>query len=210
MALHDDDTQPTLPVPGTVSSSPHGCVFVADAGLVCPATFCSADGHLRIEPFADCDAPLQQRVVQELGVVWPDTVSSVDKVRGHWQGTDVLYVLFRLPATTAGAAGAAGVRNTNCELMGTVAVDRHHFHAFISHVYVAPAYRGRGHALLLMRFAEAYAMRHSLTEARLWCAVDMMPFYERQGYALETMHNDQAVMMRPLQGRRRSSHVLPA
>lgn len=165
--------------PGAAVERFNSCKYVADAGYVCPITF--ADGDTAIRPFSAVPAQVQAEAVKHLGAEWPDTCGDAATIAQHWSGADVMYIL-----TIKG------------EFVGSAAVDRVSFVAFISHLYVRPDRRKQGHARLLMRLAEDYTLAYGMSEARLWCAPDLLGFYTKLGYQPESVDRGVTVLVKRL------------
>ena len=81
--------------------------------------------------------------------------------------------------------------------LGCVSIDRSNFLPFVGNLYVHPEFRRRGYGELLLSFAEKHIGILKFTSARLWCHDEMVAYYEKRGYAIESQV-DKNVMVKSL------------
>jgi GNAT superfamily N-acetyltransferase len=119
-----------------------------------------------IKPFQKHDESVTASVVAELKEEWPSLTE--DTIRREWPGSsDVFYVLV----------------DSENSVIGSVAVDRKHFHPFISNLFVVPSRRSKGWSRVLLNHAQHFIQSVlQFNEARLWCVPALCPYYERMGW----------------------------
>jgi GNAT superfamily N-acetyltransferase len=120
-----------------------------------------------IKPFQKHDESVAASVVAELKEEWSSLTE--DTIRREWPGSsDAFYVLV----------------DSENSVIGTVAVDRKHFHPFISNLFVVPSRRSKGWSRVLLNHAQHFIQSVlQFNEARLWCVPALCPYYERMGWS---------------------------
>jgi len=146
--------------------------YKADTGRVCPLIAAFPGSDLAVAPFVECSPEVQAEACAYLAAEWGDVLTHdyIVKEFGH---SDVMYVMSERGRFVAAAA-----------------VDRKNFYPFISHVFVRPDMRGRGHARAMLDVGHEYAGRMKFSVVKLWCFESLVPFYERMGYEREGAEKD--------------------
>ena len=128
-----------------------------------------------IKPFQKHDESITASVVAELKEEWPSLTE--DTIRREWPGSsDVFYVLV----------------DSENSVIGTVAVDRKHFHPFISNLFVVPSRRSKGWSRVLLNHAQHFIQSVlQFNEARLWCVPALCPYYERMGWVQDKIDSNE-------------------
>lgn len=137
----------------------------SDIGTVYPIS--AKSSNFSIIPFHKASVALQDSIVSKLHGLNPDITR--DYVIDNWRGSDVFYVM----ATGDGDGGS---------VIGSVAVDRKNFEPFISHLYVDRPYRKKGYGERLLDHAIEYATQFKFENVKLWCDIDMIPYYRKHGW----------------------------
>lgn len=128
-----------------------------------------------IKPFQKHDESVTASVVDVLKDEWPSLTE--DTIRREWPGSsDVFYVLV----------------DSENSVIGTVAVDRKHFHPFISNLFVVPSRRSKGWSRVLLNHAQHFIQSVlQFNEARLWCVPALCPYYERMGWIQDKIDSNE-------------------
>ena len=155
------------------------CDYLADNDFACPLQVREATYEIR--PYQDVSSAAQEAAVKMLTTEWGAYIDDAF-IRAQWPSTDVLYVM------TSPEATAATVHVFAC-----MAVDRKNFYPFMSHLIVAPDRRKKGWATIMMQLARKHAGMQGFDQVKLWCAKDMVPFYQKAGWALD----DDATLSKP-------------
>ena len=69
-----------------------------------------------------------------------------------------------------------------CKVVGTVGISTKDFNLHISNLLVLSEWRRRGFGKRLLRFAEDRCKTLGLSTANLWCADNLVSFYENNGW----------------------------
>jgi len=181
-----------------------GCTSVFDIGTVCPrsATYEMYDDRsirhyrrLNITPYQRCGADVRAAVARHLLAEWGEgnkvgtEAESAAMIERRWgSGADVMYV------------AALDEDEQQQQLVGVVGVDRLQFLPVISHLYVVPEFRGKGHSARLLDIAEDYVrLDLRFREVYLWCEPRLTGMYAARGYVVAPEMGDKsssAVVMR--------------
>lgn len=153
--------------------------FLADIGVVYPLTV--RGKNYSIDNFNKQPPEVQQEVAFLLNNEWgnDELTYTRDYIQQHWASTDIMYVMV-----------------SNGDLIGCVAIDRHKFYPFISHLYIKKEHRGLGYAGKMLELCEAYArMQLKFTEIKLWCDQKLVTFYQKQGWTVESVDDKNVFVM---------------
>jgi len=132
-----------------------------------------------ILPYNDSSRTAQASTVfflrQEWGLLYTD-----EFIRHYWSGNgDVFFVM----ASNGGS------------FLGCLGVDFKFQQPFLTHLYIHPSLRKQGYASKLLRFAENYILQLGYADARLWCKVYLISFYQHHGYRVESKKEDDHFQM---------------
>lgn len=153
--------------------------FLADIGVVYPLVVKGYD--YSIDGFNKQPLEIQQEIAYLLHDEWgTDKLTYTNEyIQKNWASTDVLYILV-----------------SNGKVIGCVAIDRHKFYPFISHLYIKKEYRGLGYASNLLELCEEYAKKQlKFTEIKLWCEERLVKFYQKQGWSIESVDEQNIFVM---------------
>ncbi len=158
-----------------------GCHFLADIGMVCPLIVEGDD--YKIDNFNNQTAEIQNEVTELLDHEWGNTELSYHNnyISKNWQTADVMYVLID--------------KKNKDTLVGCVAIDRHKFYPFVSHLYIKKECRGYGYAKKLLELCEIYGSKLKFSEIKLWCVKSLVPFYSRIGWSVESVDEKHIYVM---------------
>jgi GNAT superfamily N-acetyltransferase len=193
---------PGIPVPFVAQALPAvafdaACVtrtqsdhFAADVGFLSNYAYADERAGVFIRPFADVPPDAQRQACESNYEEWKDKLTDTHSaaefkayVEQSWTRGDAFYV----------------VLSDGGGFMGTAALDRKNFLPFVSHLFVAPAYRKRHIATLALDFLQHTSSHMGFKELRLWCEPSLEPFYTRLGWEHEA-DNDGVKVMRRVAG----------
>jgi hypothetical protein len=150
----------------------------------------------KICPYQDCSVEIQKSVVQELQNWLQSSSITSDWIKATWPGgTDVMYVAC-IPCIVD------AVSDVSFAFAGCIAIDCKNFDPFISHLCVREDLRhaAKAHTTTscsfswgkrLLRFGlDACRISLGSSMARLWCSDALVPYYVKQGWWKELLHDD--------------------
>lgn len=155
-----------------------GCSFLADIGHVCPLIVQGKQytiDNYKKQPFG-----IKQEVATLLQQEWgSDKLSyTQDYIESNWEATNVMYVFV-----------------ANGELVGCVAIDRHKFYPFVSHLYIKDTYRRHGYAKHLLKLCEEYGRRLKFSDIKLWCEEHLVSYYQKLRWTIESVGDNNVYVM---------------
>lgn len=180
--VHKELHQPEIPIDINIQRDmvvlKEGCNFFADIGIVCPLVVKGA--NYTIDNYNKQPLQFQEEVATILQNEWgSDKLAyTKDYIARHWMSADVMYCFV-----------------ANGDLVGCVAIDRHNFYPFVSHLYVKDKYRGFGFAKQLLELCEEYGRKLKFTEIKLWCEKHLVKFYEKLSWTIETVDDKHVYVM---------------
>ena len=164
-------------VPGTKIKLLNRQVYQADIGSFTPWYLVTE--QFEIIPFELANQNIRDEIINSLNIEFPEMRYNENLIRSHWDGADVFYLI-----VTPG-------RN---ELIGSIAIDRHNFYPCISQVFIKQNHRNHGYARTLINFIIDYVHTMGLSEIKLWCNENLIPFYTKLGWIRERKHGNVFIM----------------
>lgn len=154
------------------------CSFLADIGNVCPLIV--QGKQYTIDNYKKQPFKIKQEVATLLQQEWGSNKLSYtqDYIESNWEATNVMYVFI-----------------ANGEMVGCVAIDRHKFYPFVSHLYIKDTHRGHGYAKHLLKLCEEYGKRLKFSDIKLWCAEHLVRYYQKLGWTIESVGDNNICVM---------------
>ena len=146
--------------------------FTGDNGLVFPLVYNDLVNGVSITPFQKVPLQTQERIVDSVLEEWGQ-VANLDNLQ-----STLKYIL----DNWTHAYDMFYVYTVNDTPIGFVGVDQKNWLPYMSHLYVFPEHRGKGHATFLIEFCKQYTKYARHNEYRLYCDRSMIPFYKKHGF----------------------------
>jgi len=137
-----------------------------------------------ILPYDKCSNEIKENIYANWLNEWEEDFRDCQKIKSiieeEFNGdTNNLYIL---------------VKETT--FIGTVAIDFNN--AYISHLFVVPAYRKKGFGKMLLKYAESILRKKEINVATLYCYYNMHNFYLNNGWQISnsiTMGDKYAIVL---------------
>lgn len=143
--------------------------FLWDSGIMYPMRVDSKD--YTIVPYQLVDPSVRDELRKMLNKEWGDgNLYTEEYITKKWFGPNVMYVMTSSDKTIP---------------IGCVAIDKHNFYPYISHLYVNEVYRSLGCGSILLKIAEYHAKSLNINIGKLICNEVMCAFYVRNGWIVE-------------------------
>lgn len=161
---------PTLWKPTSAAATPNMFRYQSDGGLVGPLL---APG---IHVFQQCTPETKAKIISLISQEWSELDISEAFINEKWPGgSDIFYVM---------------MNESDSQLIGCVAVDRHNFYPFITNLFVVPEHRKKGHAKTLIQHGIAFTKSMGFDTARLWCRPHLLSWYTSMGWTQESTQGE--------------------
>lgn len=169
--------------------------YSAVNGIIYPLQYSNYTKNIAIIPYATAVDEYAKEMESEVVAYWRKDIpdEQVDGyVQRNWLMPDTFYIMTDYWNTT---------------WYGCIAVDTRNGTPTLSHLYVRPGNRGRGLSKFLLMISEEYVETLGYTEARLFCKPDMVAFYQKNDYFIEsTMNNGMIIMCKNVADKRSDTH----